>query len=90
VVAPATTEADVGDTLTVVTTGGGGGVVVTVMFALPLLPELVAVIVAVPAPVAVTIPSVPTVAAFELLVDHVTVCPVMALPDWSLTVAMSN
>lgn len=90
VVPPAVTDAEFGDTVTVVTTGGGGGVVVTVMSELPVLPLLAAVIVAVPALIAVTTPSALTVAELELLVVHVTVCPVITLPDWSLTVATSD
>jgi len=76
VVAPATTDADVGATVTVVTTGGA----VTVMLEVPVLPELVAVIVADPAATPVTTPAEFTVAAAALLVVHVTVCPVMTLP----------
>jgi hypothetical protein len=77
VVAPATTDADVGATVTVVTTGGTA---VTVMLDVPVLPELVALIVAEPAATPVTTPLVFTVAAAELLVVQVTVCPVMTLP----------
>jgi hypothetical protein len=77
VVAPATTDADVGATVTVVTTGGTA---VTVMLEVPVLPELVAVIVAEPAATPVTTPLEFTVAAAALLVDQVTVCPVMTLP----------
>jgi hypothetical protein len=80
-VPPTVTDAEAGETDNVVTTGGGGAAVVTVMSELPLFPLLVAVIVADPAPIAVATPSVLTVAALELLVDHVTDCPAMTLPD---------
>jgi hypothetical protein len=77
VVAPATTEADVGATVTVVTTGGTA---VTVIADVPLLPEVVAVIVAEPAATPVTRPLEFTVAAAELLVVQAMVCPAMTLP----------
>jgi hypothetical protein len=50
------------------------------MLEVPVLPELVAVIVAEPAATPVTTPLEFTVAAAALLVDQVTVCPVMTLP----------
>ena len=78
-VAPTAIDAEGGATVTVVTTGGGGGAAVTVMAEVPEFPELVAVIVAVPAATPVTTPAVLTVAA-ALLVDHVTACPVITLP----------
>jgi hypothetical protein len=53
---------------------------VTVILDVPLLAELVAVIVADPAATPVTTPLELTVAAAGLLVDHVTVCPVITLP----------
>jgi hypothetical protein len=81
VVPPAPTDVDCGDTVTVVTTGGGGGEEVTVIAAVPVFPELVAVMVADPAAFAVTTPSDATLAALELLVDQVTVCPEMTFPD---------
>jgi hypothetical protein len=80
VVAPATTDADVGATVTVVTTGGGGGPAVTVIADVPDNPELVAVIVAEPAATPVTTPLELTVAAAALLVVQLTVCPLMTLP----------
>jgi hypothetical protein len=86
VVAPATIDADVGATVIVVTTGATA---VTVMLDVPVFPELVAVIVAEPAATPVTTPLEATVAAAELLVVHVTVCPVITLPFWSFTVACS-
>jgi predicted glycosyltransferase len=76
-------EADEGETVTVVTTaggGGGGGRLVTVTTAVPLLPELVAVIVAEPAEIPATTPSELTEASARLLVDHDTVCPLMTIP----------
>jgi hypothetical protein len=50
------------------------------MLDVPVFPELVAVIVAEPAATPVTTPLEFTVAAAELLVDQVTVCPVITLP----------
>jgi hypothetical protein len=69
-VAPTATEAADGETVTVVTTGGEA---VTVTAAVPLFPELVAVIVAEPALAPVTTPFAFTVATLALLVVHVTV-----------------
>jgi hypothetical protein len=86
-VAPDTTEALAGDTITVVTTGGAA---VTVIVAAPVLPEDVAVIVAEPAATAVTTPLALTVAIEALLVDQVTVCPVIVFPFWSFTVALTE
>jgi len=77
VVAPATIDAEVGATVTVVTTGATA---VTVMLDVPDLPEFVAVIVAEPAATPVTTPLEFTVAAAALFVDHVTVCPDITLP----------
>jgi hypothetical protein len=77
VVAPATIDAELGATVTVVTTGG---IAVTVIADVPVFPELVAVIVAEPAATPVTTPLEFTVAAAALLVVHVTVCPVITLP----------
>jgi hypothetical protein len=71
-VAPTTIDAVDGDTVTVVTTGGGGGGEVTVILAVPLLPDEVAVIVAGPAETPVTSPLAFTVAYEGLLVDQVT------------------
>jgi hypothetical protein len=90
VVAPATIDADVGASVTVVTTGAGGGPAVTVISDVPVTPELLAVIVAEPAATPVTMPLELTVAAAVLLFDHVTVCPVITLPFWSLTVACNG
>jgi hypothetical protein len=50
------------------------------MFDVPVFPELVAVIVAEPAATPVTTPLTLTVAAAALLLDQVTVCPVITLP----------
>jgi hypothetical protein len=80
VVAPATIDADVGATVTVVTTGGGGGPAVTVIADVPDTPAVLAVIVAEPAATPLTIPVELTVAAAALLVDHVTVWPLIVLP----------
>jgi hypothetical protein len=87
VVLPATTEADVGETVTVVTTGAGGGVLVTVIAAVPDLLELVAVIIAEPAATPLTTPLAFTVATPVLLLDQVTDWPLIVLPFWSFTVA---
>jgi hypothetical protein len=86
-VEPATTEAEAGVTETVVGTGAGGGPAVTVIEAVPDFPETAAVMVAEPALTPLTTPLELTVAALALLVDQVTVCPVITLPSWSLTVA---
>ena len=72
VVEPTFTEADPGDTVTVVTTGAGGGAV-TVTVAVPDFPELEAVIVADPAATPVTTPLPFTVATPVLFEDQVTV-----------------
>ena len=63
--------------MTVVTTGATA---VTVIADVPDLPPLVAVIIAEPAATPETTPLEFTVAAAALLVDQVTVCPVIALP----------
>jgi hypothetical protein len=81
VVDPATIDAEVGATVTVVTTGAGGGTAVTVMLDVPDFPELVAVMVAGPAATPVTTPLELTVAAAALPVDQVTVCPVIGFPN---------
>ena len=84
-VAPTFIVAVGGLTVTVVTTGGGDA---TVMLELPDFPAHVAVIVAEPAATPVTMPVELTVAAAALLVDQVTVCPVITFPCASLTVAV--
>jgi hypothetical protein len=73
--------------VTVVTTGVGGGAAVTTILAVPVTPELVAVIVAEPAATPVTTALELTVAVFASLVDHATLWPAIALPWASLTVA---
>jgi len=83
-VPPTTTVAVDGVTVTVAT---GAGVTVTV--AVPVLPSLVAVIVAVPGEAPVTTPLVETVAIPDALVVHVTVRPVSVFPLPSFTVADS-
>ena len=75
-VEPATTEADEGVTVTVVTTGGAAA---TVIADVPDFPELVAVIVAEPAEIPETTPLELTVAD-ALLLDHATVYPDITLP----------
>src|SRR5437764_15061488 len=65
------------------------GTAATVTVALPAFPSLVAVIVADPAALLVTRPLGPTVAAAVLLLPHVTVRPVSALPAESFGVAAS-
>ena len=66
---------------------GTGVVTVTVTVAL-LLPD-VAVIVACPAPIAVTLPLLVTAADAPLLELHVTVAPLMTAPLASFTTAVS-
>src|SRR5256714_1535336 len=85
-VCPTGTLADDGVTVTEAT---GTGALVTVMVAVPLFPSLVAVIVAVPAPFAVTNPVRLTVATVVSLDDHVTARPESGLPLASLGVAVS-
>jgi hypothetical protein len=60
--------------------GGGGAGAVTVMDDVPDFPELVAVMVAVPAATPVTRPLEFTAAIPALLVDQVTAWPLMVLP----------
>src|SRR5689334_18419295 len=62
---------------------------VTVTAAVPVFPSLVAVIVADPAPAAVTNPLLETVATEPLLVDQVTGRPLRMLPFASFVVAVS-
>jgi hypothetical protein len=69
--------------------GGGGGGAVTVMVALPLLPSLVAVMVADPAATPVTRPLVDTVATLVELVVQLMGRPVRTFPLASLSVAAS-
>jgi len=65
------------------------GTSVTVMVAEPLLPSLVAVIVAVPAATPVTRPLVFTEAIEELLLDQLTVRPVRMVPLASFSIAVA-
>src|SRR5207248_9877487 len=65
------------------------GTAATVTVALPAFPSLVAVIVAEPAALLVTRPLGLTVATAVLLLAHVTVRPVSALPAESFGVAVS-
>src|SRR5205807_275072 len=74
-------------TSTTLDPGGGAGVTVTA--AVPLLPSLVAVIVAEPAATAVTSPLPFTVATAVLSLDHVTVRPESGAPFASSGVAVS-
>src|SRR5256885_2103733 len=85
-VCPTGTLADDGVTVTDAT---GTCARVTVMVAVPLFPSLVAVIVAVPAPLAVTNPVRVTVATVVSLDDQVTVRPESGLPLASFGVAVS-
>jgi hypothetical protein len=89
VVAPATTEAEVGATVTVVTTGVTG-TAVTVIAEVPEIPAVAAEIVAEPAATPATTPLAFTVAVAVLLDDHVIVWPVIRLPFRSLTVACNG
>lgn len=61
----------------------------TVIVAVPLLPSLVAVIVAVPAEIAVTTPSDDTVATFPRSVDQLTTRPLRMLPASSFNCAVN-
>jgi hypothetical protein len=85
VTVPATTMVAVGGLTVTVATGAS----VTVTVVDPVLPSLVAVIVAVPGLTPVTTPLVETVATPDALVVHVTVRPVSVLPLASLRVAVS-
>src|SRR5437763_1528337 len=67
----------------------GGGGAMTVIAAVPLLPSLVAVIVAVPTPAPVTSPLALTVATALLLLAHVTTRPDSGVPLASFGVAVS-
>ena len=69
--------------------GGATVGAATVMEIVPLLPSLVAVTVAVPAPTAVTCPLGATVSADGLVLDHVTVRPDSWLPCASRSVTVS-
>lgn len=71
---------------TLATAFAGGA---TTIFAVPLFPSLVAVIVAVPLEIALTTPLVETVATVAWLLDQVTVRPVRTPPLASRTVAES-
>lgn len=62
----------------------------TVIEAVALFPSLDAMIVAVPAAIAVTRPSDETVATVARLVDHVTTRPLSMLPASSFRCAVSN
>jgi hypothetical protein len=77
-------EAADGDTVTLAT-----GTIVTVTAAVPLWPLLVAEIVAVPAPIAVTVPLDDTVATPVLELDQTKVVPAMTPPVASRPVAAS-
>jgi hypothetical protein len=83
-VIPSTRLAEGGVTVTVLT-----GARVTVIADVPVFVSLVAVIVAVPAPTAVTKPFPSTVATFPSLELHVTVRPVRTLLLTSVSVAVS-
>src|SRR6266571_4926413 len=85
---PAGTLAEAGLTVTDATGAGAGGAV-TVIAAVPLLPSLVAVIVAAPALTPVTRPLADTVATAVLPLDQLTVRPVSGLPFASFGVAES-
>lgn len=75
-------------TCTVIVAMLGGGVGATVRVAVPLLPPLDAVIVAVPTDMAVTMPSCETAATLELELVHNRTRPVNTLPTASTTVAV--
>ena len=77
-----------GDGVTLTVATGAGGTVI-VMLAVPLFPSLVAVIVAVPALIALTRPLDETVAIDAFEVAHVTCRPESALPLASVSTAAS-
>jgi hypothetical protein len=91
------TTSELGDDVTIsvssVAGAGGGGDgcvgVGTITVAVPTFPSLVAEIVTVPAPTAVTTPDVVTVAMLAALVDHAIARPVRTLPLASRVVATS-
>jgi hypothetical protein len=80
VVAPTPIDAEVGETVTVVTTGLGGGGALTVTLDVPDWPELNAVMIAEPAATPVTRPLELTDAVLALLVDHDTLWPDITFP----------
>ena len=61
----------------------------TVTDAVPVVPSLVALIVAVPTPAPVTVPLVETAAIFASLVLHATGRPTSRLPEASLGIAVA-
>src|ERR1051325_1183351 len=85
VVCPCATLAEAGLTVTDAT-----GTLVTVIAAVPLLPSLVAVIVADPGAMPVTLPFTSAPATAVLLLDHVTVRPDIGLPLPSCGVAVAD
>src|SRR5207249_4195137 len=84
---PVGTDAEAGVTVTEATGAGAGAA--TVMADVPLLPSLVAVIVAEPAVTPVASPLPPTVATALLLLAQVTVRPLSGFPFASFGVAAS-
>ena len=87
VVAPSSMLLLASVTLTVA--AGVGGAAVTVIVALPVLPSLVAMMLAVPGFTAVTTPLDETVATLVLELLHVTVLPVSVLPPASRVTAVA-
>jgi hypothetical protein len=83
-VPPTIIDALVGETATFAT-----GATATVIAEVPDLVSLVAVIVALPAPTAVTTPLADTVATAVALLNHVVVRPVSACPPASVSAAVS-
>ena len=86
-VCPAPRLAALGITLTLVMAAGSGA---TVMVAEPVIPSTVAVMVAVPAATAETVPVAETVATAGVLLLHVTARPVSEAPAASRAVATST
>jgi hypothetical protein len=70
-------------------TGGGGVAAVTVSAAWPVLPSLIATMLALPAAVAVTSPVAFTVATLVFVLDQVTVRPVSTAPVASFVTALA-
>jgi hypothetical protein len=85
-IVPPGARLSVGGATTTVLTGTGDTVIVLD----PLLPSLVAVIVAVPVATAVTEPNAVTAATAALLVAHVTTRSVTTFPNESVTVTVSG
>jgi len=87
--APTGRLADAGETDTVATESGVT-VPVTVMTETPVIPALLAVMVAVPGPTALTTPDLLTVATLVLSLDQLVGWPLTMLPEPSMAMAVSG